>query len=332
MSSSSLMQPLRPEATQSPNRFQQPSSTTSPVLATADNNDLDHEAQQAGTPDFYAATVIAYSQRPEERFLDCGPHFRSLAQFLEPPILQETPQYPNSHHTFLLSIHLRPNKERHILQYDGATGLPVLSASPSLESNEAQLLFMRGFPSPEWLKRLGSRLRIDPEFFRCHLDFLRSKDHYDLPGLPHTSNSMLHFKITTICTRQTAMSPLEVQKSRLEEVKLVRNHQRQMCDVGDSILRRYSVHNETIFTIEQNISCFVGRSEDRWFGECAYLSLGTESHGSQKLIGHHSSCMVGHRKTSRLRPPSNEYRPSQRELFFPGSPAPAQSRLVDRRR
>jgi hypothetical protein len=89
--------------------------------------------------------------------------------------------------------------------YEGLKGCESFAQLGSPNIDTARLVFIRGYPSPEWICLLGSQYRIDIEFFR-QLHFLEDKDFYDLPPTPSNSRKFLRLRIPTIFKRQTAIS------------------------------------------------------------------------------------------------------------------------------
>ncbi len=89
------------------------------------------------------------------------------------------------------------------------------SISPSLGKNTfvGRIVFLRGFPSPDWLNQIGASLQVDPEFIHRHMEVPMSSlpsclsRPLLLPTLPsdpryHSTSSMQyrvlgHFKIYT---------------------------------------------------------------------------------------------------------------------------------------
>lgn len=126
------------------------------------------------------------------------------------------------------------------------------------------LVFMRGFPTPDWLTAIGAHFKVDPDFFRRHLDFMKGKDFYDQPGLRSSCEQIMQLKITTICTRVVAINPSQVKAARLRDVEEVTKYQKRLSRCGESIIRRLSVHNETMFTIEQTASFYVKTKKGSW--------------------------------------------------------------------
>lgn len=206
--------------------------------------------------------MALHAAKSKEEYLFTGVNYRQFASFLRPPT--PTPRVLITGHSCTY-VTVRTYVGRNAVKvenYDTATGLQSFKLRQPPESNCCQLVFLRGFPSADWLNVLGASYRLDPEFMRRHLDFMQSPSYYDLPPLPSSSGNILKLKITTICTRNQAISYRYVQQSRWDEIEAVRKHQRQLGVhgvVGESIVRRFSTHDETTFTVEQNISCCVKR-------------------------------------------------------------------------
>ena len=89
--------------------------------------------------------------------------------------------------------------------FDASRGLESFERMGDPNPQTARLVFIRGWSSPEWICSLGSRYRIDIEYFRQQLDFLEDKDFYDLPPPPSNSQSILRLRIPTIWKRDTAL-------------------------------------------------------------------------------------------------------------------------------
>ena len=136
--------------------------------------------------------------------------------------------------------------------------------------NCARLIFLRGYPTPEWLKSLGSQFRIDPEFFRRHMAIFERQDFFDVPALPSFTRNIIQLKITTLFTRQIVITQPAVLQGRRDSIEAVRRHQIELekrDEVGNSIVRRLSIHNETTYSLEQDISCCIVKKHGGWAGE-----------------------------------------------------------------
>ena len=146
------------------------------------------------------------------------------------------------------------------------------------QDSQNQLLFLRGYPSGEWLRLIGSKYHVDPEFFSRHMDFGLTEDrlnNFSLPSLPSSSWHLMRLQITTIGSRDT-----QARKYRQEDIDRLRrlgdnemetyNHQLTLgsnFEVGDSIVRNYSTLDETHVSIEQRVSVCLQNMGHRWVSE-----------------------------------------------------------------
>jgi len=151
----------------------------------------------------------------------------------------------------------------------------VLSQSES----PGQMLFLKGYPSPEWLGLIGSRYRVDPEFFSRFLDF-RSTDNLSnrtsVPSLPSCEWNIIELSLSTIglmnplvCHgHQTNLATVRRQSAAaLAEIngRILRNSR---VPVGSTMIRAVNVLDQTHFVIEQSIAiCLQPPENDRgWMG------------------------------------------------------------------
>lgn len=141
---------------------------------------------------------------------------------------------------------------------------------PIPKPSSGQLVFMRGFASDSWLKTVGSQYRVDPEFFRRHLDFLHGKDYCDLPTLPSNGRNIIQLRLVDVFTRSIPLTRAQIRTARQRSQESIRNYQKTLGQsdvVGESIIRRLSVIDETFFAAEYNISIYIKGSHQRgWTG------------------------------------------------------------------
>ena len=145
-----------------------------------------------------------------------------------------------------------------------------------------QVLFFCGFPSPTWVAELGSRYRIDPEFFQRHLDFLSVTVHgssFDSPSLPNTSNNIIHIPVNTILRGIMSVSTINLYDSSVrhravvkEQLAKYRRGLQSVAACGDSIVREYSILSSRYSVIEQRISVCVAEDGDGWAGKFFLVS------------------------------------------------------------
>lgn len=85
--------------------------------------------------------------------------------------------------------------------------------------------------------------------------------------MPSSAQRMLTLRLTTICHTQFALRQTAIEAARNEATNAVRQHQ-QRLRTGDSVVRKYSVLDNTIFTIDQELAFYVERKKQHngWIG------------------------------------------------------------------
>lgn len=154
---------------------------------------------------------------------------------------------------------------------------------PTKEDNESQLLFLRGFPSAHWIKLIGSKYYIDPEYFYRHLDFGSSDDRtntFCLPGLPSSSWHLMHLPVTSIGLKDSVKS-----RSTQEDIdglrddgakSLARFHEKILrleLNTGDTLIRQFYNLDEMHCAVEQRISICMKESGKTFIGMLLYPSI-----------------------------------------------------------
>lgn len=222
----------------------------------------------------FAESIGAYAKRHKESFHYSGEHYAFLASFLDQsahnPTSQKYIQRPADFQGVCVKISAEDCTKNQVFEYDAWDGHTAFQALPPPDPQMSHLVFLRGWQSREWLRVVGAQCNVDPEVFRRHLNFLDAKKFYDLPGLPSRTRHICQLRISTIIRRQVALTQQQVRQYRDADEDAVRNHQNDLRsrDVpGNSIVRRYAVHNETTSTIEQVISLSAYRkSNGGWVG------------------------------------------------------------------
>lgn len=140
----------------------------------------------------------------------------------------------------------------------------VLPAKPN-SKHSGFMVFLRGYPSAEWLNHLGAAFDIDPELFYRHLGFLltsgsnKSQPQYSSSTPFPQSADLIQLRVCNTGSwqlsnpKQTLGSLRKIcddsMKLYLED--LMRSHD---TTVGDSIVRRFMLPHLHSFSIEQKIS------------------------------------------------------------------------------
>jgi hypothetical protein len=137
------------------------------------------------------------------------------------------------------------------------------------------LIFLKGYPSPEWLRCIGSRYGVDPEFFRRHFDFRspsQSKSNLSTVTLPSSSWRMLELHITTLLTAEYT-TRRDISSEQLRGVNNSTMERYIMgllvgdIATGDPIIRHFSTIDATHFAMEQRISISLHVDDHNWTSE-----------------------------------------------------------------
>ncbi|KAH7265627.1 uncharacterized protein BKA55DRAFT_636573 [Fusarium redolens] len=148
-------------------------------------------------------------------------------------------------------------------------------ASSSARKYPGRLVFLRGFPSAQWLNCLGSTIDVDPEFFYRHLEGTISTGQVS-PRLDQSFSTPFPWSQDLIQLRVCNTGSWDINGSRHTLVDLRKDcesklrmhvedfaHLRNFA-VGDSIVRRFIVHNRHSYSIEQRLSIEVIHHTRTW--------------------------------------------------------------------
>ncbi|PMB63463.1 hypothetical protein BM221_010683 [Beauveria bassiana] len=134
-------------------------------------------------------------------------------------------------------------------------------ADPSQAESPGQILLLTGYLSLEWLGSIGSRYRVDSEFFNRFLVFRSINDRlscFSVPPLPSSEWNLIKLSLLTIGLR-TSYNPQFSTRTIREDTSNVlaeKHHQIQAgakVPVGTTVIRNISVLDEMNFAIEQHI-------------------------------------------------------------------------------
>jgi hypothetical protein len=225
----------------------------------------------------YAQKISAHAQQTKHVSVFPGQNYRVLADFLarpygplaRPRLISRCHQDPA-----LVTLYEHDRDGRVAVKRLGPnpSDLAKLSAYADDSEISARFLFIRGLPNADWLNHIGSRFRTDPELLRRHLGFLKSQENFDLPCVPSASTHIFKLPIITIGMKM-GHSISSAKSLALKREEVHRNVEIYLRDiehkptVGQSIVRRVSVHDERYITLEQEVSGCIQRSADGCNGE-----------------------------------------------------------------
>lgn len=131
---------------------------------------------------------------------------------------------------------------------------------------QSRIIFLSGFLTPAWMKSIGARYTVDPEFFCRHMNFhyaLGNSNNCVLPGLPSSSAQSVELPIITIGRRQP-LSLKSIKSLREEGVINVHLHHHNiwtrglsLMKAGQQMVREYYVFDQEHFVIEEQISVHI---------------------------------------------------------------------------
>ncbi|MCJ1382414.1 hypothetical protein MMC17_005527 [Xylographa soralifera] len=226
------------------------------------------------TPQGYAEAVTAHAKQDTEASLYPGHNFENFASFLLRPFEETHSTYgaqkdfPVTQYDFCMS---KP-KQRYTITTPEDLARKREDALQSVETNSTSILFLRGQPSASWLSAIGAKYYVDPEYFQRHLDFRSIAgrlNYFPLPSLPSSSAHLIKLRYTTILQsgKRKGFDQATIDSLRLEGTKAFDRYMHSVnqsieknIGSGDSIVRAYNVHDETHFSIEQDISIYMNRT------------------------------------------------------------------------
>lgn len=228
------------------------------------------------TPQEYVEAVSFHSRQTARLSPYPGQNFEDLAIFLQRSI---TPVSSNSQNqvgrlSSFATLYALDNTGKVVEQIEEPARLTEILQLPSDGQTKSRLLFLGGYPSSEWLTTIGALCHVDPEHFQRHLNFLSRQSYFSFPSLPSAAENIITLHVTTLGSRQSkkensqdaidrlranGMTEMNAYMHKLSREENIRN--------GDSIVRRYSVHDETHFSIEQEISISLNYVDREWIGQ-----------------------------------------------------------------
>lgn len=198
-----------------------------------------------------------------------GQNFYRLANFLSSEAEYTQDDFLTLHR--LYSNSKDPPSTDHITHIESIAEFEALEKDDMQKHN--QILFLKGYPSAQWLNTIGAKYQIDPEFFRQHLEFLGSSDPSSkLNAMPRLSSSKATMASLYITTTQSLDSlrdqHFSVEKKRNACEAAMDSYKdslilKQNVRVGDPIVRFYSTIDANYSAIEQRVSVYLHKNEEK---------------------------------------------------------------------
>ncbi|KAI0811538.1 hypothetical protein GGR55DRAFT_105155 [Xylaria sp. FL0064] len=223
--------------------------------------------------DLYADVLYSFSARPSSWTLYSGEHYHALSQFLirnadlrnAPRPTADLPDFATVHSFGTLDNGKAQHKVNHERDPDAFS-----ESWSQLQGN--RLLFLRGYPSADWLCHIGRELNLEYEFYYQHFSLvsqLSIAESYSHPPLSLISTDTIQLTFTSIGSWDNHGSGIDLTSARArlgEDMKafledLNRNQGPKLCD---SIVREFEVHDLEHFSIEQLVTVKLLRYKAFW--------------------------------------------------------------------
>lgn len=155
--------------------------------------------------------------------------------------------------------------------------LGELASVSSPPKDHVQVLFVRGFLTPDWISLLGSKYSLDPELILRHLDFFATSTHrhlYSNPSLASTNNNIIQLCVTTIFHKDKTSKVsihddvmLEHRKVQCDELASYKRKIRTLASCGESLVRDYYTLDDQYSVCEQRISICIVKNGEGWLSK-----------------------------------------------------------------
>lgn len=222
----------------------------------------------------YAQRLHEYANPFTLHHIYPGVRFKELGEYLlgaYDPQLQERRKRVQ---TFVTLYELSPESQSRVQAFQSAADFA--KDEKSLPSKTTSLLFMQGYPSPEWLNIIGEMYHVDPGFYQDHLNSLYMTGHYDRPSMPSYSKDIIRLRITTIGRHDRSCLPRHQNQPigllRKDNTQKMKEYYRNIkigngrASPGDSIVRQFLSFDEGYFALEQNLTAWVRKCANGWIG------------------------------------------------------------------
>ncbi|KAL8731033.1 MAG: hypothetical protein Q9166_003684 [cf. Caloplaca sp. 2 TL-2023] len=260
----------------------------------------------------YANAVAAHAKQGIETSLYPGLNFAKLAAFLQQPFNHRPnrsraniPDYQSYEFACRYKFTTSGDTVAENLQHPDQL---IIEPSSTSDERSHSILFLRGLPSSRWLSSIGSKYRVDPEFFQRHLDFWSTTgrlDYFPLPSLRSSSENLIELCYVSIGQKESIGAkgtPEENDASRQACDKAMDNYTHNLnvsldsgCGLGTSIVRNFDFQDETHFAIEQRISIYLAKGTTiAWIDTGKPLSQGPDGPWTKYSDKHNINHTVFH--------------------------------------
>ncbi|OCL09817.1 hypothetical protein AOQ84DRAFT_387904 [Glonium stellatum] len=232
-------------------------------------------------PSSYAELILWHAKTNASNSLYQGQDWRDLVDWLNRASIPCTVSLSKPGFAW---IYVLPHNPPRQTVRGSELSLPLCDTLQLSPSDGNVLIFLRGYPSPEWLKEIGARFNIDPEAFYRHLTFFHQRVALMRQApfkLPSSQRSIFQLNLTTVgqyaSARGDSLSKIRAYAAREMERYKVGMRNPTCWGLGNSIVRSFDVHNESVFSLEQLVTIYVSKeSEDSPWITLVWLDSGDD--------------------------------------------------------
>lgn len=171
-------------------------------------------------------------------------------------------------------------RRRNPIFFSDPTDFYTRSLGEGSNGSQSGIIFLCGYMSAAWIKNIGARFTVDPEFFCRHMDFQNPDEtprSFSLPSLPSSSSYLIELPVMTIGIDKSSkvLQGKTIEKTREYVEKSLNDFRervtkmngRSMMD-GESMIRDFYLFDGTHFAMEQRISICLEKSKDGKSFQC----------------------------------------------------------------
>jgi hypothetical protein len=229
----------------------------------------------------YISTIESHSKTSIVDSFYPGEQFADLSHFLTSHLNSHNKRNSSNLDQSAFLYKLRNKTTVSVTPLKTPSSLDAADAFENPETPHNSLLFLCGYPSAHWIAHIGSKYRVDPEFWHRHVSYLDGDRLTQIETkfvLPSASSSIIHLPLVSVASHKIVdgvATQEEVSRCRRECALAMADYRYQLriglkWKAGDSVVRDFEILDGDHFMIEQLATIFVTARDDKkksWIGK-----------------------------------------------------------------
>ena len=213
----------------------------------------------------YLSNLAGYLGRPFDK--------RARPIHFNGPVATQRPA-----NAFFYSYEISKTRPPLPIAYSEVSDFLAKTTSAPIAEDKSELVFLTGYPSPEWLNTIVTRYGVDHRFLHHHLDFLPSsqRDWYTAPDVPSRSPHFIRLLIPSIVFigSEGRYVPIEgLHEARNACSEQLRHTSKtffasSLIRPGQSIVRHVNIHSGDTIVIVQAVTLTILNNNNTVKGKC----------------------------------------------------------------